>query len=1148
MYDPIKDPASTMSPGTVQTHTTVTQELDLNGNLAKQISHDYNENSINSLPSSKALFDSLTTLNWEISKIDPNHNLFTDNTVITLPLLPTTFDLNSEWIYTNWYVDEGSLVYSEVGYENSIKVLPEVLTHPGYYFFVVNISTIDSGKLVLEDTIGNPLLEMDAIGKYYYEIKVNNTDVTTFTFRAVNVFPSEHIKIKSIGVYRVTERIRDYLYYYLKDRPDSGDTDGISKGELQEIINDLRAELYTYVDNEISVIRDAQNEHINNMSNPHGTTAEQVGAAPKDHTHTPESIGAADREHTHEPEECGAAPAVHTHNEYALRTELEDLRNNFEDHLIQENPHDITPELIGAALKDHTHTPNEIGAANAVHSHPEYITESQVEEIVDNKVSGGTTSSNTGLRYKPMTIVRCPLGVSPNGLENSSIDDPVSPVIFPYIIHRTKGEYDYFDGVCSTNKSTVKGFPIWYAFNKCLTDEDCKIDTVAFSCADVVNEENKVLLQYEFHISRSISHFTIRKSTNDKVGGFPTSFRVYANDNLIQTFTDIDLSTSEVDCMLQDTGSIECKKIAIIVFAVNTNSSENWGAKISFNFTDVEDNHISLNTNNLSIRTDGSLLDVDSLDTTKLSLELSPDETKTPLYLFLNTEKTEVTNNRPVTTFFVHGAGCTVSSCPVADELDKRIDDTKLIRLSYNSGDDYETSLNSLFSQIEQHITDSGGIDQNTVFIGESMGGFWASQLATAYSAKCLLINPALRITTQMQQFLGQHLQGEDKPAISQDQLDTYADDLITDIRTERMRGRMFIILGTEDTIIPNEDTINFLGDYAGNTVYVDDGHSPTTNDSYEQISNLYNSLTLLDAVTTTKTMAKLSVDSIPYEYDKKRFGIPLLLGAYENDRTNPIWGSITTNVTSVDGFGIRNVYTYDINKYFLCNEKSVTITHTFVSPAQLVGCKLLFTKTLEDLNAIPDKIQISVYVDGSPDKIQIADHQEYLPSKENINTNQYWVLANIKYENITKIEVTLSVNDNKPSVGIVKFIPLLSGNFYNTATCTISDKVKNPFQLCRLDYVESYDKSFKGYMGYTLALGDHCIVPIDGLNMQPVDRVVHKVYNPFGTQYISATPLIYGDNEFEFQQASVVNITTDFITVTTSGMGRYCLSIRRLW
>ena len=1147
MYDPIKDPASTMSPGTIQTHATITQELELNGNLAKQISHDYNENSINSLPSSKALFDSLTKLNWEINKIDPNHNLFIDNTVITLPLLPTTFELNSEWIYTNWYVDEGSLVYSEVGYENSIKILPEILTHPGYYFFVINISTIDSGKLILEDTVGNLLFEMDSIGKHYYEIKIPNTDVTTFTFRAVDVFPSEHIKIKSIGIYRVTERIRDYLYYYLKDRSDSGSSGGITKDELQEILDGLKEDIYNHINNEVSVIRDSIDEHIGNTSNPHGTTAEQVGAAPKDHTHTPESIGAADREHTHEPEECGAAPAIHTHNEYALRTELESFRDNFEDHLTQENPHEITPELIGAALKDHTHIPSEIGAANIIHSHSEYVTETEVEELIDNKISGGT-NSNTGLRYKPMTIVRCPLGVSPNGLENSSIDDPISPIIFPYIIHRTKGEYDYFDGVCSTNKSTVEGFPIWYAFNKCLTDEDCKIDTAAFSCADIVSEENKVLLQYEFHISRSISHFTIRKSTNDKVGGFPTSFRVYIDDNLIQTFTDIDLSISEVDCVLRDTGSIECKKIAIIVFAVNTNSSENWGAKISFNFTDVEDNHISLNTNNLSIRTDGSLLDIDTLDTTELSLELNPDETKTPLYLFLNTEKSEIINNRPVTTFFIHDASCTTDNCLVANELATRINDTELIRLSYNSGDEYETNLSSLSSQIRQYTVNNGEINQNTIFIGESMGGFWAAQLATIYGAKCLLINPILHITTQMQQFLGQHLQGEDKPAITQEQLNTYTDNLITNIKTEYMRNRIFVVLSTNDTIIANEDTINFLGDYAKDIVYVNDEHSLTTNDNYEQVYNLYNKLTLLDAEITTKTIAKLSVDPIPYEYDKKRFGIPLLLGAYENDRTNPIWGSIATNVASIDGFGIRNVYTYDINKYFLCNEKSVTITHTFVSPVQLVGCKLLFTKTLDDLNAIPDKIQINVYVSDNLDKIQIADYQEYLPSKENINTNQYWVLANIKYENITKIEVKLSVNDNKSSVGITKFIPLLSGNFYNTATCTISDKVKNPFQLCRLDYIESYNKSFKGYIGYTLALGDHCIVPIDGLNMQPVDRIVHKVYNPFGTQYISATPLIYGDNEFEFQQASVISITTDFITVATSGMGRYCLSIRRLW
>lgn len=76
-------------------------------------------------------------------------------------------------------------------------------------------------------------------------------------------------------------------------------------------------------------------QHTNDKDNPHGVTAEQVGAAAANHTHKPSDIGAAAASHTHKPADIGAAAASHTHS-------LADL---------------------GAAAANHTHTPASIGAA-----------------------------------------------------------------------------------------------------------------------------------------------------------------------------------------------------------------------------------------------------------------------------------------------------------------------------------------------------------------------------------------------------------------------------------------------------------------------------------------------------------------------------------------------------------------------------------------------------------------------------------------------------------------------------------------------------------------------------------------------------------------------------------------------------------------
>lgn len=70
---------------------------------------------------------------------------------------------------------------------------------------------------------------------------------------------------------------------------------------------------------------------------------------------TPEDIGAATADHTHSAEDIGAAKADHTHTPASIGAAQEE--------------HTHTPESIGAATKTHTHTANDIGAAKAEHTH-----------------------------------------------------------------------------------------------------------------------------------------------------------------------------------------------------------------------------------------------------------------------------------------------------------------------------------------------------------------------------------------------------------------------------------------------------------------------------------------------------------------------------------------------------------------------------------------------------------------------------------------------------------------------------------------------------------------------------------------------------------------------------------------------------------
>ena len=511
IYDE-KIPGSTMTPNNIISKRTTIQEIELNDSLITKLSQDYLESGIKSIPSSKALFDAINNLDTHISSIDPNNNLFIDNTVITLPLLPTAFEENSDWNFYNWSINNGSLFYSGNELENYIKIQPEFLTYSGYYFFTIDVSRLDSGAIILKNTKNETLLTIDDIGIHYFEIYVPDSNAETFTLEAINVYTNEVVQITSIGLYRVTDRLKNYLVYFLTER-ESNDSI-VTKEYLEQEIDILQKNLSTLVENSVTEVSEDLLAHMQNEDNPHNTTPAKIGAATTNHTHTPSSIGAADREHTHEPEECGAAPLVHTHSQYVDYNNLEDAVNdiisnsgssgniagiekNLTDHINntsnphnvtreqlglgglpnnvkmsdsissnssttiatskaiktvqdnlnshiqdQNNPHGTTPSIIGAAEKVHSHTPSECGAAPTNHTHSEYLLKSDVSEevttIVSSSLSEIRRSINSHIQDKnnPHNVTTDQIGaatkihthelsdIGPNGAADATHEHP----------------------------------------------------------------------------------------------------------------------------------------------------------------------------------------------------------------------------------------------------------------------------------------------------------------------------------------------------------------------------------------------------------------------------------------------------------------------------------------------------------------------------------------------------------------------------------------------------------------------------------------------------------------------------------------------------------------------------------------------------
>ena len=135
--------------------------------------------------------------------------------------------------------------------------------------------------------------------------------------------------------------------------------------------------------------------------------------------------------------------------------------------------------------------------------------------------------------------------------------------------------------------------------------------------------------------------------------------------------------------------------------------------------------------------------------------------------------------------------------------------------LSYFTHATYAASLESLLVQTES-------ANHNSIFIGESFGGFWAAQLAAIKWANCILLNPVVYPAIQMQQFTGRLIQANGEP-LSGALLKEYASAF--DPRP-RLKNRLILVLGKNDTVLDPELSCKYFHNIANLMIMTDDVHT----------------------------------------------------------------------------------------------------------------------------------------------------------------------------------------------------------------------------------------------------------------------------------------------------------------------------------
>ena len=176
--------------------------------------------------------------------------------------------------------------------------------------------------------------------------------------------------------------------------------------------------------------------------------------------------------------------------------------------------------------------------------------------------------------------------------------------------------------------------------------------------------------------------------------------------------------------------------------------------------------------------------------------------------------------------YFIHGLGSLPTTASgVRLDAATGIPSTKL---SYNAAGTWEENILSLQQQTED-------ADSNSIFVGESMGGFFAAQLAAQYKARCYLLNPATVPAHQLLQFVGPFtIDGGTVVNITVEAVQSY--NAALDPRRANTINKFGLMLSYEDELITPNDAAAYYANWSAFIDWVHDGHGIAQDSSYDII------------------------------------------------------------------------------------------------------------------------------------------------------------------------------------------------------------------------------------------------------------------------------------------------------------------------
>lgn len=441
--------------------------------------------------------------------------------VISLPLVSPIFADNG-YEYSGWNIAETLAIYTGDA-DNYLKLPTNLFSVNSHYILNIKVNVLPTtGNIELRNKNEDTIFVITQIGDYYVDVESDDV-ACSFKLVATGIEYGSNVIISYLALHKVLNTFYFYLFNKIAALSELDGGGYVDKVMFEIRMAEVAQELETINAN---LATESLVAHINDHLNPHQVTYTQIGAAAE----------------------------IHTHGDlYFSKEETTTLISN---------------ACATRALLEHTHD--------------QYVETSEVDDLISTQLAESFKNIVTVL---PLSMLNGPVGILPENYIDQGISYPVQTLITNNFNPDVTSEFDFVNGLCSSNAEPIDDTLTIYAFTKYSIHQ--KLARFHTDNLNMTNDIQPILLHYQFHRIRKIIGYKIRSASADALiskWSFYINFNTFVHN--VQTNT---YSTAGYEITLPE--AVSCNSVTFELLEVMSND---FGINIEFIFADLADGEIGI--------------------------------------------------------------------------------------------------------------------------------------------------------------------------------------------------------------------------------------------------------------------------------------------------------------------------------------------------------------------------------------------------------------------------------------------------------------------------------------------------------------------------------------------------------------------------